>query len=496
MGRRPPRGLPLGPLLLVLATSVACTGPGSTAPSVDGPSVTVSLAGGACARYVSPTGDDHAVGSRNAPWATIQHASEAVPDQACTVWIADGTYRSPTEIDRTFATRTVFRAIHPYHAEFVSDGSALDLGGNARNMVFTGLQFRQTGPGASGVMVYVSGNDTGTEAPSDITFTNDVFHDSWGDDLMKIRGRSHAIVVRDNIFYNQSDQGQGEQHIDVNSASDVTIEDNVFFNDFAASGRPDDHVSQHFIVVKDSGGIADGQLGSLNVTIARNVFLHYEGSKASMIAIGNDGKPYYEAQHVTIADNLMLGDGPDELYAALTINGASDVSFLNNTVAGDLPSEYYAVEIGQKGQNPQNQQITLANNIWCDPTGTMSTVSGGSPSAISGLTFDRNLYWNAGNAIDPGALIGSLSSPNGLVGDPGLRAKEASIALPWWNGTGFASGDQTVRDAFVRIVSTYGAIPGVSPAVGAADPALAPPTDILGRPRGSTPDIGAFETAN
>ncbi len=495
MERRSALGSRLGPLLVLVMAGVACTSPRTTSPSADAPSAPVSVSGGPCVRYVSPSGDDRNAGGRQDPWATLQHAAETVPDAACIVLFADGTYRSANEIDRTFTTRTVFRAVHPYHAEFVSDGSALDLGGNARNMVFSGLQFRQTGPSAVGVMVYVSGNDTGTEAPSDITFRNDVFHDSWGDDLLKIRGRANSIVVDGNIFYNQSDQGQGEQHIDVNSASDVTIEDNVFFNDFAASGRPDDHISQHFIVVKDSGGSADGQLGSQNVTIQRNVFLNYEGSKASMIAVGNDGKPYYEADHVTIQDNLMLGDGPDELYAALTINGARDVSFLNNTVVGDLPSLYYAFEIGSKGQNPPNQQITIANNIWCDPTGTMSTVSGGTPSATSGFTLGHNLSWNAGHAIDPGALIGSLTAANGIIGDPGLRAKESSIALPWWNGSGFASGDRTVRDAFVRLVSTYGSIPSGSPAVGAADPTLAPPTDILGRPRGAPPDIGAFEAA-
>lgn len=36
------------------------------------------------------------------------------------------------------------------------------------------------------------------------------------------------------MFYNQTGS---DEHVDVNSVKDVIIEDNVFFNDFAGSGR-------------------------------------------------------------------------------------------------------------------------------------------------------------------------------------------------------------------------------------------------------------------
>jgi len=57
-----------------------------------------------------------------------------------------------------------------------------------------------------------------------------VFHDSYDDDILKILDGARSVTVQDNVFYNQ---GPNEQHIDVNSVTDVRIEGNIFFNDFA-----------------------------------------------------------------------------------------------------------------------------------------------------------------------------------------------------------------------------------------------------------------------
>jgi hypothetical protein len=43
------------------------------------------------------------------------------------------------------------------------------------------------------------------------------------------------------------------------------------------------------------------------------------------------------------------------------------------------------------------------------------------------------------------------------------------------------------------LVNSYGALPGDSPAIDAADPTQSPTDDILGQPRGASPDLGAFE---
>ena len=482
---------PVGALALLLIMASACTSSRNstaTVPTFSPPDAGGSPTPSACQRWIDPSGNDAAPGSRSKPWGTLQHAAEVVPDDSCTVWVGDGSYSGVNSIDRAFSTQTVFRAIHPYQPVFTSGGAALDIGGDASNMTFSGLQFTQSTPG-SGVLVYVSGGNSGP-APHDITLEDNIIHDSYGDDLLKIRSLAHGIVVRGNIFYNQSDD---EQHIDVNSVTDVTIEDNVFFNDFAASGRKDTKLSKHFIVVKDSNQADDGLFGSHRIEIRRNVFLDWQGGEDSMIALGNDGNPTFEAVDVRIDDNLMLGNGTDLLNAALTVYGAENVSFFNNTVAGNLPSTAYAFKINTKRANPKNRNIGFWNNIWSDPTRTMGDFSAGDPSNTVGFTLDHNLYWNGGAAVSAGTFAGPQDDPHHVLADPMLPTDQSGIVLPLWTGSSFQSGSQTIREEFVRLVTAYGQIPATSPAVGAALASVAPPIDILGHPRDASPDLGAFE---
>ncbi len=43
--------------------------------------------------------------------------------------------------------------------------------------------------------------------------------------------------------------------------TDITVQDNIFFNDFAGSDRPNDEETKSFITVKDSTVYEDGQIG-------------------------------------------------------------------------------------------------------------------------------------------------------------------------------------------------------------------------------------------
>jgi hypothetical protein len=63
-------------------------------------------------------------------------------------------------------------------------------------------------------------------------------HDSYNNDILKINNGAAQITVEGNMFYNQTGS---DEHIDVNSVTDIVIQDNIFFNDFAGSGRSNEN---------------------------------------------------------------------------------------------------------------------------------------------------------------------------------------------------------------------------------------------------------------
>jgi Right handed beta helix region len=447
----------------------------------------LDVRGGRCERWVAPGGDDGDAGSAGQPWATLEQAVERVPDDRCTVWFEDGVYVGHNEVERPFDTRTTFRAVHRYRAVLESTSEVLDIGG-ASSITFRGFELRHSGPGASGLVVYVDDPET-----DHITFRDNIFHDSYDNDLLKILSGPSAIVVKGNVFYNQ---GDGEEHIDVNGVTNVRIEDNIFFNDFARSGREDPGSTKHYVVVKDSNGNEDGRLGSGRVIIRRNVFMNWEGGFESFLVVGLDGKPYLEARDIRIENNLLIGNTGNEMDAAFSVYGARDVAFVNNTVVGDLPGREYAFRVDSKDENPPNRNILFANNIWADPTGTMEEFSDGEPSNTIDLVLDNNLYWNGGSRIPSGELVSPLSDDDRhVVRDPGLEADQSHLVVAFWTGSSFLSGESSIRAEFVRLVMAYGSIPATSRAVGRALPPLAPADDILGNDRDRRPDLGAFEAA-
>ena len=439
----------------------------------------------ACDRWVAPDGDDSHPGTQNRPWATLAHAAARVRDRGCTVWFEDGVYTRNSDPDRHFRTQTTFRAVHPYRAVIEGNGYVLNLSGS-NHMTFSGFEFRHSGPGSNGIIVYVGGSEA-----HHIVFRNNVFHDSYDDDILKILDGARAVTVRDNVFYNQ---GPNEQHIDVNSVSDVRIEGNIFFNDFAASGRDDPGDTKAYIVVKDSNEDDDRILGASRIRIERNVLLNWQGDLESFVQVGNDGKPYLEARNVRIENNLLIGNSADEVHAPFGVSGVEDVSVVNNTIVGDMPSSSFAFHVDIKDANPRNEDILFANNVWDDPTGTMGEFSAGDPQSTIDLTLDRNLYWNGGDAIPSGELLSPLADDTRrIVRDPGLPEDQSDVILPIWDGSAFASGNGSILEEFERLVQAYGAIRSSSPAVGRALRALAPNVDILDRERDGHPDLGAFE---
>lgn len=448
----------------------------------------------------APVGSDQNPGSFARPWATMEHASEAARDDSCTIWFKDGIYRGFNELERRFETPTTFRAVNDIRAVLEADGPAIEMDG-IKNMHFSGFEIRHSGPGADKTLLIMDRRDD-IYWSEYISFTNNIIHDSYNNDLFKIHNGVRHLTIRGNIFYNQ---GDSEEHIDANGITDIIIEDNIFFNDFAGSGRVNSGTTKFYITIKDSNGAEDDQVGSERIMVRRNIFLNWEGGTEAFVNAGNDGKPYYEAKDVTFENNLFIGNSQQLIDTAFSVRGSMNITFTHNTVVGDLPARAYALRSSLTDENLKNRNLLLANNIWSDPTGTMGAgrerdpddnrFATGDPEDTINLVLHRNLYWNGPRPIPERGLVAPLvADANPVVANPQLPAGPQSLVLPRWNGSAFASGNTTVRQEFERLVDAFGRIPPLSPAAGQADPNYSPSVDILGRPRGASPDLGAFQT--
>jgi hypothetical protein len=452
--------------------------------------------------YVATDGSDTTGdGSVANPWATITHALDSVPDGS-TVLVRPGTYFGRVRLRGAFSQGVTVRSEVPYQARLRHDATVVTCF-YGQGITLEGFDIAHSGPGAGALVIQIQdlrGDPGGDDAVSDITLRNNVIHDSFNNDLLKVNYGARDVLVEGNVFYNQTGS---DEHIDANGVTDVVIQGNIFFNDFEGSGRTNGNDTSSFIVIKNSAGLPENE----RITVRRNVFLNWQGSTGSyFVLVGEDGQPFHEARDVLVENNLMLGNAPNVMRAAFGVKGARDIPFRHNTVVGDLPALAYAMRLNTEGENPPNENIRFYNNLWADPTGTMGAENPGRPNDFSdtppgetlSFALDHNLYWNGPNPIpsDPGELVNYTDDAHRLVTDPGLP-NPMDVVLPRWdpNTGAFLSGNTTIRQEFERLVNSCGALPADSPAVDAADATQSPAEDILGRPRDATPDLGAYETS-
>jgi hypothetical protein len=460
--------------------------------------------------YVATNGSDSdGDGSVVKPWATIQKALGSVPDGAL-VLVRPGVYTGRLRLlsyrpGVTFTKGVTLRSETPYAAQLrASDNTVVTCYEECQGITMEGFDIAHLDPGTPDRVVVFHVDGQGSKAAARITLRNNIFHDSYNNDILKINNNATQVLVEGNVFYNQS---ASDEHIDINSVEDVTVQDNIFFNDFAGSGRTNPTENSSYIVIKDSNGEEDGIAGSDRITVRRNIFANWEGSEgANFLLVGEDGAPYHEARNVTIENNLLIGNSPNIMRAAFGVKGARDITFRNNTITGDLPARAFAMRLNIEGENPPNENITFANNIWSDPAGTMGATDQGTvirfaevpQGETASITLSNNLYWNGGKPVPTSDedAVNATDDSSAKLGDP-LLGSQAGIVMPRWDsGAGrFADGSSNIRAAFEQLVERYGKPGAGSPALDAADPSLAPEDDILGRKRpiGSAPDLGAVE---
>lgn len=453
--------------------------------------------------FVATNGDDSTGdGSSGDPWATITHALDNVADESLVI-VRAGTYNGRIRIRGTFAVGVTVRSELDYQALLRNNDRVItvyDDPRGAEGITLEGFDIAHDGTGAAPLVVHIDGN--GDASVSRITLRNNVLHDSFNNDVLKINNATRDILVEGNVFYNQFGS---DEHIDINSVEDVIVRDNIFFNDFEASGRVDPENTSSFIVIKDSNGDEDLYLGSRNISVRRNIFLNWQGSTGSnFVLLGEDGQPFFESREILVENNLMLGNSDNVMRAAFGVKGGRDIVFRHNTVVGDLPSLAFAMRLNTEGSNPANENISFYNNIWSDPTGTMGASFGGandfSDTPIGetlSFVLDNNVFWNGGVALPENAseLVNPSDDGSAVLGDPQL-GDQAALITPHWNPISglFADGSTSIRQAFERLANLYGTPGAGSVAFDAADSAQSPSDDLLGNPRSAMAvDIGAVE---
>jgi hypothetical protein len=301
-----------------------------------------------------------------------------------------------------------------------------------------------------------------------------------------IYGRN--VVIRGNVFYDSANAG-GSDMIDAVRPGEVHILENIFF------GNPEKSGSHSFITLKRQA--PDDQPSSPRYRVSRNVFLNWGGkSDQAFVQFGEDGVDFLEITDVLVDNNLVIGNSPASLAAPFQFKGAAGIRVVANTIVGDLPSGSFGFRIGTEGSNPPVSGFDIRNNLWSDPTGTMGSrlVNTYGGVDVSSIVLDRNLYWNGGQALPTGGSVTPSDDAHQLHADPLVGGDQSAIVLPRWDeSSAFPSGSKSIREEFLRLVETYGALGAGSPAIDAADAAHMPSEDIRGYARDGSPDLGAYE---
>ena len=455
--------------------------------------------------YVAENGNDSSGdGSVAKPWGSITFALNKVPDGAL-VLVKPGNYTGIVKFNRQVDKGITLRSEIPYKARLRNNEHVIQVY-YGRGLTIEGFDISHNGPGAGRYIIQIQDSESDHMCGSQIVLRNNVIHDSYNNDLVKVNHNASYIVIEGNIFYNMGGP-ETDNHLDINSVDYVVIQDNLFFNDYEGSGRENENNTGHFIVVKDSNGNSDGHISSEEIIIRRNIFLNWQGKEGNAFIALGDGTTvaYYQAKKILIENNLILGNSTQKIHAVLKIVSTLDVIFRNNTIVGDLPANSYFVRADVANPSFLNSGFEIYNNIWSDPTGTMGAESPSQDNDFSitpantllSFALSNNLYWNGPKPIpnDVNDLIRFAADTNAFLVDPLLPPIPVEILLPRLDPFSGLIGGRflSIREAFIYLVQMYGVPASNSSVIDMADPQHVPLDDILQRPRSGIPDLGAVE---
>lgn len=455
--------------------------------------------------YISSDGNDsRGTGSPERPWKTLAKAISSVPDDGSEIIIKNGLYIGVNNLSRTFTKPVLVRAETPYLARFSSpsDSNRAFYIPKLVNVTFSGLEIFGSGSEKTDYLMQITTKDT-----YDLRFENCIIHDAYKNDLIKINDHSHKIVFSGCIFFNQT-PNPGDEHFDINTVTDITIENSIFFNDYPGSSREFKNGGHSFIVVKNSGSTPDI---TKNITFRRNIFMNWSGKKDNaFILLGEDGKPFFETQNVVVENNLFLHNTDNPVWGALLFKGGGkNILVRANTFTGHPKTEWFgtfSVVCLNIGKNPKFEKMAFINNIFCDNTGNMPRFSCCDIKCFAGesdFLARNNLYWNGEKNIkhEPHDYFREKNDSSPILGDPKLPNVPKDIILPRFDHESrkFSSGKSSIREEFERLVSLY-AIPGKgSSAIEKANTDQfrnMPKDDILGKKRGPKSDLGCYDTGS
>jgi hypothetical protein len=462
--------------------------------------LTVSLVAGTY--YVSPQGSDASGnGSDEKPWESVAKAIESVPDDGSTIIVKDGLYVGFFSWKRAFEKTCTIQAEHPYQARFT--------GRHDRNMTFWITELSNVV--ISGIEVFGNGSKKGnylmqitTAKTHDLTFKDCIIHDSYNNDLIKLNSLAHHVTFTGCVFFNPNNHG-GDEHFDINTAHDITIEDSIFFNDYEGSERPEENSCHSWIIIKNSE-FEKNPAVTKNVTLRRNIFLNWSGlPDQAYILLGEESRPFFEAQNILFENNLFLHNTPPRIIGTFMFKGGvKNVTARANTITGKPNSvgfSAFAAVFWKLGENPPQENVLFANNIFCNNTGSITRFSAGGKEIFAdhGFKAVNNVYWNGGVRIaaEPTDIFVPAIDPKAILTSPRLKAVPKKLPLPRFdfNEDAFLSGNKTIRQEFEYLVKEYAVPKPGGSGIGKADLSNMPDDDILGHPRSKTvPDAGCYET--